>query len=301
MILKDLSQTFLAEICKGLTVSSFKFYNDGMRDVVALLGQRDPVTLTAQDVRDWIEHELTVNQLKPKTTKARLQVFARYVRWLIDRKLVPAEKEDIFNKRGLPRLTIVNPPKHAITEAEHTTILDECRKGKAKPWWMTACLIGWHTGLRLSDVAQSQWTNVDWTQKVYNESPQKTRRLGKRVSIPLDPELMDWLFALRERPYYESKFIIPDMAGYYGGESDGCLSRMFRDLTTKARVNPLVTFHSYRHAFVSRLLNAGIEPIVIASMTGQTVKQIEEYAHISIGAKQEALQKAREFMQRQPI
>lgn len=294
MKLEDQCCHFLDDICEGLAKRSRIRYRMALNDVVAMLGSRDPNSLTTPDIRAWIDRELV--KLSPKTTKFHLMVFLRYIRWLSDRGMIAPDKEEIFAPRKLQRLNIINPPKHAILEEEHEALLAEIRRGQCYPWWLTACLMAWHLGLRVSDVAMSRWTNVDLTRGIYTECPQKTRRLGKMVTIPMDPQLRDWLATLQERPYYPSPFIIPDMMGYYT-VNPSKLNHQFTKITTAAKVNPLTTFHSYRHAFVSRLLDAGIEPIVIASMTGQTVKQIEEYAHISIEAKARALRLAREHAQ----
>jgi site-specific recombinase XerD len=53
------------------------------------------------------------------------------------------------------------------------------------------------------------------------------------------------------------------------------------------------SFHAFRHAFVTRLVNAGVDPLIIGSMTGQSREQIQAYAHVSNEAKCSALAKAR--------
>lgn len=296
MKLKQYRDSFLAFISVGLRPRSVLMYTRSLNNVLKFVGDREPSTLTSQDVRDWIAWMQTFRKSCNKTIRGDLVIWERLMQWLQDQKIVDESAMDIFLRRRLPKLPIIKVEKRCITEEEHEAICRVARSGKSKYWWVTACLMAWHTGLRVSDVALSKWANIDWEQEIYNETPLKTRRLGKKVTIPMDSELVEWLYALRERPYYVSEYIIPDMASYY--EDSYSLATMFSDLVRRAGVHPDVTFHSYRHAFVSRMLNAGVEAIVISSMTGQTVKQIEDYAHISPLAQRDAIDRARKLLHR---
>lgn len=296
MKLNSYRDSFLAFISVGLRPKSVLYYTRSLNNILKFVGDREPDKLTTQDVRDWIAWMQTFRKSCNRTIRGDLMIWERLMLWLQDQKIVDEAAMDIFLRRRLPKLPIIKVEKRCITEEEHEAICRVARSGKTKYWWVTSCLMAWHTGLRVSDVAFSKWANIDWEQEIYNETPLKTRRLGKKVTIPLDSELVEWLYALRERPYYVSEYIIPDMAGYY--ERTNRLDQMFSDLVRRAGVHPDVTFHSYRHAFVSRMLNAGVEAIVISSMTGQTVKQIEDYAHISPLAQRDAIDRARKLLHR---
>lgn len=264
-------------------------------------GDRDLATLDSNAMSDWVRWMADIRQNSTNTIyKYRFRTVKRFLRWGIETQGLPESLMKIFDRRKLPKLPVQPITRHAMSEEQHEALLRAARSGATKYWWATACMMAWHLGLRCSDIAFAKWANIDWEAEVYSATPIKTKRFGKRVRIPMDAELVDWLYALREKPYYVSEYIIPDMAAYYQATHEN-LTRMFRALADRAGVSREVSFHSYRHAFVSRLLNAGVEPLVIASMTGQSLAQIVAYAHISETAQREALTKARNLLVRERL
>ena len=292
------SDAFLAHITLGLAENSRNAYTQAVRNFTDYFPERDPATIFSKDIGAWMQHLATSKKNKPQYIRYQLMTVRRFFTWLADQKIIHEDHLDIFIPRKLPKLISIPTEKVPITEDQQRHIMAYVRRGDCRHWWTTACLIGWHTGLRLSDIATVEWTQIDWTEEILRATPIKTRRLGKSVSIPMDEELVEHLAALKAQPYYESKWIIPDMAGFYIGENGRQrLTDQFKGIARQAGF-PHLSIHCYRHGFVSRLLNAGVEPIIISSMTAQSTQQIEEYAHISDEAKREAMAKARGAMHR---
>ena len=137
--------------------------------------------------------------------------------------------------------------------------------------WETAMLIGLYTGLRQGDAVSLKWSDMDFEKGVINYRPSKTRRHNITVTIPLHRTLSDWLSAHRNG----SEYITPSRVGKVGKVSlpDGDLT--FNQILTKADVVPTsardkLSFHCFRHTFVSQLAEAGIAEDVRMRLAGHT-------------------------------
>lgn len=108
----------------------------------------------------------------------------------------------------------------------------------------------------------------------------------------MERELYDHLLELHNKRKVESPFVLPLMCAIYTGPFTQVLVGQFRHICDDAGLKEH-SFHSFRHGFVSRLVNAGVDPITIGSMTGQTIEQIQEYSHVSPQAKVNALAQSR--------
>ena len=288
-----MTNRFMSEACAGLADNTVLAYRMSLDLLIAWAGNRSPDSLTVADLNDFIGF-MEARDNSHRTIRFRLWVVKHFYEWLVDEKLVPDEVLDVFISRRLRRLTVIKKTKSIITLAEHKAILDVISKQMGTAYWRCAVMLGWHCGLRISDVCLIRWENINWETEAIELTPKKTRRFGKRVTIPMDEELGEFLLKLRDQPYYTSPYVIPYLAGYYSAGLRHHIKKMFWRLVRKAGVDR--SFHCYRHAFVSKLVNAGIEPIVICSMTGQSISQIADYAHVSVEAQRDALDKARQIM-----
>ncbi len=292
MTVRDYSAPFLKVICANVASGSARIYRDSVGLLCQRIGDREVDSITVDDIRDhilWLRNERGNSNRWIKLQKG---VARRLFRWLIDEGVLPEERILMFMARRLPKTTLSPAVKHPITRHQHEAILRSVRDRRLRYWWTTTCIIAWNTGLRLSDVAYFRWDCIDWEEEMISLTPIKTRRLEKTVTIPMEPELVEHLLEKRANPYYVSEYVVPDMKGFFD-HHQGSLSCDFLGICRHVGFNN-ISFHSYRHAFVSRLMNAGVTPKIISTMTGQTVQQIMEYTHISPEAQREAMKKARQ-------
>jgi len=156
----------------------------------------------------------------------------------------------------------------------------------ADPQWRLAIRIGYYTGLRLRDVANLKWSDVDLVgDQVIRVEPMKQARKKeskKQLEIPLHPAL---LTAFTEYPSSDDSAapVFPALAGRRTGGNGG-LSWQFTQLMEKAKVDPGVKrtreagqagrkvsskgFHSLRHSFVSALANTGVNQELRQELSG---------------------------------
>ena len=212
--------------------------------------------------------------------------------WLLDQGIV-----DWHVKRTqLPRFNKQHSERNHFTRPQFERLLKrlELPRSSRRDWWPEylgpAICIGYHTGLRLGDVANLQWPAVNLDDNSIDVEPHKTRRFAKRVLIPICPELREVLLTLWNTSKDQTGFVLQRMASLYA-LSPSDLSKEFVELCVKSGL-PNHSFHSFRHGFVTRLLNAGVNADTIGLMTGQSSAIIRTYAHVSLESRMDAVTKA---------
>lgn len=299
--IKDVLPEFMAAISTDLTPNGLQHYQQKAKHLANAIGHLDPGAVKTADIWEFVTWMTAHTRANNENIKGHIYFWLRLTRWLADRGRISPVVELEFAKRKLPKLRYVQPQRAQITEEQHERLMLVSRSGRVRYWWATACLLAWHLGLRMSDVANAQWAFIDWADETYTTTPQKTRKHGKQVIIPMDAELVEWLCALRERPYYASPYIVPDMYGYYSSGYRGALRDQFDSLCQKANVPEEITFHCYRHAFVSRLVNAGVNFEIVSHITGMAIQQIATYTHVNLTARRNAMEMARQTMHRERL
>ncbi len=161
--------------------------------------------------------------------------------------------------------------------------------------------IGAWTGLRMVDAVSLAWDDVSFPGNVISLTPRKTKRIGRKVSIPLHPMLRDTLSRL---PRNGTPHIMPKLLARYN-KGFGLLTRCAARVFTAAGLETTFTpegvgqrkhrsaqygFHSFRSSFASFAANAGVPMITLAAILGDNVATLEKYyVHISTEAKERAI------------
>lgn len=144
--------------------------------------------------------------------------------------------------------------------------------------------IGRYTGMRLADAVFLKWASVtDGRIRV-----PRTRKTGAPVELPLHPRLAE---ALSGIPRKRSE-VLPGLADRYRKDKasvSGMVQRAIAaiDLTTSVKARSGVRrrvehgFHSLRHTFVTRAIEAGVPSDVVRELVGHsTLIMTEHYTHL---------------------
>ena len=153
--------------------------------------------------------------------------------------------------------------------------------------WETVMLIGIYTGLRHGDASSLRWSEVDFTSGVIRHQPSKTRKHGIVVTIPLHPALSKWLLSHRN----DSEFVTPNRIGRVGPRKFKDGDKSFYTILQEAKIEKTsmhdkLSFHCFRHTFISMLSRAGVSEDVrmrLAGHTSQTNHAI--YTHDDVSAR----------------
>lgn len=264
---------------------------------------RQPVSNLCPDmINTWLRGRLA-DGLGWSRAKLNCTYIKLFCEWCEAFELV---KRNPYQRLRLPRMPEHTTPRRlAFTHAQYEKVImfiNATKDEEEALWWSATCHIGYWTGMRLSDVVSIRWeeppdgeigTWLDLVEERIVCHPVKKRPRRERLEIPIEPELYEVLMrisVLRE----DSPFIF-NMMRLVHKYAPWEASRRYHALFRKAGL-PNHTFHCFRHAFVTRMINCGVNPIIIASMTGQTLLQIQQYSHVSHEAKSVALIRSREAL-----
>lgn len=163
-------------------------------------------------------------------------------------------------------------------------------------------LLGMFTGQRLKDCVLLRWSAIDLNHRTIMITQFKT---GKKVSLPIAPQLMKGLEEAQAWKTGETAYVCPKVAERYNrtdarGKNTGNglvnidVLRVIKWLGVETSVkapgrNKSVTvygFHSLRHSFVSHCAAAGVPKSVVQSFTG-TDAQILDHYYTHVGSEQQ--------------
>lgn len=198
---------------------------------------------------------------------------------LIWRTIGPSLGLDSDPWKRLPKRKLNTHVHKTLSDKDVTTIINAA-SGELR----ILLSVGAFTGMRLGDCTRLRWENINFAANTIDVVTGKT---GARVSIPIHPALRDILGTP------SSGNVIPGIARQY--ERDGSsVSRMIlaffekcgyktqwrRDDSSRAVCE--IGFHSLRHSFVSRAIEAGVPPPVVQAIVGHaSASMTEHYTHIS--------------------
>jgi integrase len=230
-------------------------YRQVVRDFLSSLGPRGDLSLAHLNSDDILRYRDWVTEMGRSPRTANLSV-----------KVVSAALNAAYRQGYIaanPALALESLPVKA--EERGTFTPGEVAKlaRAAEGDWNGAILLAYYTGGRLSDIANMQWSAIDWKAKTLRFIPGKT---GKPIMIPLHPQLER---ELRKHPGIGKAPMFPTLAGRGTGGAHG-LTGEFKEIMVKAGVEgkPLpaaggrtlssLSFHSLRHSFNSALANAAV-------------------------------------------
>ena len=154
--------------------------------------------------------------------------------------------------------------------------------------WKGAILCGAYTGLRLRDVADLEWSAINWKEQKITVTTRKTR---KDVTVPIHPQFASWL--QRQTRGIGKAPVFPTLAGKSGAgksglsmqfkrimERAGIRGRALREAAGAGRSQSSLSFHSLRHTYNAALANAGVPVEIRQKLTGHTSAEMNAiYTH----------------------
>ena len=185
---------------------------------------------------------------------------------------LPRKRKDTHSRRSLTKEEVAKVL--ALAEGELRSLV----------------LVGLWTGLRLGDACRLKWEAF----KADGAVEVKTAKTGAVVRLPAAR-------LVAELGGRGAGYVMPGMAAAYGRDSSA-VSKRVTDLFTCAGLNvrekragwhqsrPTASFHSLRHTFVTRCVEAGVPVAVVRELVGHTRETMtEHYSHISAEAMEAAL------------
>lgn len=227
--------------------------------------RRSPDQLTEEEVRAFFLHLINERKAAPSTVR----IYLYGIRFFITKTL----------QRQWAFLDLVRPAKSkklpvVLSQAEVQTILGGIRN----PVVRLALRLIYLCGLRVSEAARLQPTDLDWERQVVWIRGGKG---GKDRSVPLTAGMSAALKEYRQRARWRS-WVFPGKGG--GPLSVSALQRGFKDALRQSGVDKPASVHTLRHSYATHLLEYGVDLRVIQELLGhQSLQTTTIYTHLTAG------------------
>jgi integrase len=261
--MRTFEQTFEAFIVSRVDVSEATLdnYRTHRDRLVPLLGTRDPLTLTWQDMQE------AVGTLSIDLSPASVRIYMGTLRQVLD--FAGADPNPAKDRRvKLPRVThdIPDPP----SASDIAAIV-----ANAPPKWQLALRVLEQTGMRAGELVALEWQDVDLTNSRFRIRAGKTAAARRWVAVP------GW--------------VIEDVAATCPPDDRTPQRRAFPGATRqvlgiamrracKAAGLPLYSPHDLRHRYASVKVREGVPVTELAAQLGHAKKSmtLDVYAHVLV-------------------
>ncbi|HEU0011614.1 MAG TPA: tyrosine-type recombinase/integrase [Verrucomicrobiae bacterium] len=262
---------------------------------LAWLGPRAGASLTSLTKGDVLAFR---DELADQVSGSTVNVYLKVLRVALGR----AVREQIIERNPA---ALVENIKRGEKQSRRAFRIDELKKllEEADSDWSTAIIIAIYTGLRLGDVADLQWQNVDLPRA---EMALVTGKTNRPMVLPLARPLLRYLEGLPSAD--DPKTLL---CPTFEGKSTGWLSNQFHELMARAglvksrvvhqarphgkgrgsrRTLSEISFHALRHTATSLLKNAGVSDVIARDIIGHESEAISRnYTHVEMHAKRKAV------------
>lgn len=187
-----------------------------------------------------------------------------------------------FRKENIPRKALISVSRKEFSEEEAKAILDSFKTIKViyKEELEVLFYLGMFSGLRLKDAALLQWDKIDFKANRIAVTPEKTKRYGTFVNIPMHPALKAKL--LLALSWKENDYVLPQLARRYNESRDSVVRLVSqvlklngfesKDLKDKKlirnRTASIYGFHSLRYSFACFCARAGVPIGLVQEIIG---------------------------------
>ena len=241
-----------------------------LRRLNATFGDEYLFAVAPKEIEEYKKHRLEKGGVKPATVNRELatlrHMFNKAVEWGYVKE-TPV--------KGVKMLKIPPGRTRFLEPAEIDALLKQCSP-HLKPIMLTAL----NTGMRLSEILNLRWSNVNLRMKTI--SIEKSKNNERRL-IPINERLYRELNKLSL--HRQSDFV------YCGddGRPYGSVQKGFRAACRRAEIRDF-RFHDLRHTFASHLVMAGVNLRAVQELLGhKDIKMTMRYSHLSRQHLQEAV------------
>lgn len=233
-------------------------------DYVATLGKLYAGETTSEDI-DAFKELLEKQRYTGKSISRKINSIKAFFRFMVAEKMIELNPAGIIAHPKFDQ----SPPR-VLSKIEYRALRDAAR-GDARMCAVVEILL--QTGMRISELAALQLTDVDFERNVVTITPQNSRG-GRKVPLntAAKKSLMEYL-EVRPRAREKTFFLTKTCRPFLVRNIRTALDRYFRLAGIKeAKVNDL------RHTFVAEQLKAGTPLVYVSQLVGhKRITTTEKY------------------------
>lgn len=207
---------------------------------------------------------------------------------------------------NVPKLKLPQSPGKALTREEEKKLLTACTASRSKALPI-AFLVAVETGLRLKELTNLTWEQIDFDRNELRVGASKTDAgAGRRVPLSQRAAATLATWAARFPDRMPEHFVFPsERYGATGKAYDiapsvpmGQLKVGWKAALTRAGLE--LRWHDLRHTWVTRLLESGTSFPLVAALAGwspaTSVRMAKVYGHVSMAPLHEAIERASRYV-----
>lgn len=187
--------------------------------------------------------------------------------------------DDLLSKNPLEKVKKMKEENYKIrvlTKDEETRLFAVLNE-RLKP--IVFCAL--KTGMRKSEILTLKWHNVDFKNNYIELLHTKS---GKKRKIPLSKSLREELLKIKAKSINEYVFVNPQTNKPYVD-----IKKSFNHALKEADIKNFV-FHDLRHTFATRLIEKGVDIVVVKELLGHAeISTTMIYVHSDAERKQNAI------------
>jgi integrase len=250
-----------------------------------LLRARRAASLLDLDLRavDSYRHARVAAGAAPKTVYTETVILRQLVNFALARGLIADDP-----LRGLKIREPKPTPQPCWSPDEVERVLAAAPAPHRDAWTLLA-----DTGMRSAELAHLTWDDVDFDRNVLHVRPKDgwQPKTGDQRAVPMTPRVR----ALLERRPRRARWVVtaPPSPRYPHGDHQVSERRLLRALKrVLAGLGLTGHLHTFRHAFISKSLTAGVPEAVVREWVGHVDRDILKlYTHIASAASQAAMRR----------
>jgi len=255
---------------------------------------KDITHLTSKDIASF--RDSISDRLSPGTVNISLKI--------IRAALNQAKRDGLLDQNEAERVTFL---KRAKSLTRRPFSLPELQRilEVANQEWRGMIIFGLYTGLRLGDIANLTWSNLDLSKAELTLVTAKTDRMQ---NLPLAKPLLSHLENLPGTDNPQAPVFPAAFECYGKNYFNGALSKQFYQILVSAglaqrritketgqggsvkHTQNALSFHCLRHTATSLLKNAGVSDAIARDIIGHESEAVSRnYTHIDMKAKRKAV------------
>jgi len=195
----------------------------------------------------------------------------------------------VLNQAVREKIIIANPFNFFRTEIKKTETKKEfltfpeiqklaktpCVNSEVKRAFLFSC----YTGLRLSDIMNLEWSNIEGSNLDFKQKKTKNYEY-----LPLSPTALSLLH------FNNSKIINLNEGKVFKLPTNQVVNSHIEKWIKKAGISKHITYHNSRHTFATLTLSSGIDLYTVSKLLGHTdIKHTQIYAKVINENKQKAV------------
>ncbi len=252
-----------AEINKAY--KTMKVYRTTLNFFQKSIGNVNLDTITNNDIKKYLENRLSTSSVY-QARKDLINLKAAF-RYALEENYIKVNPCTGIKQYRLPQ----QQPLY-FSKPEYDKLLKVIEDKEFKRLVMIAA----NTGLRQMELLTLKWNQVNFeSRNIILDNRTHITKSKKIRSVPINDNIYEVLLEMQKHSNNDNLFT------YAGRNMDVHVSSRFKSYVIKAKVNPLLHFHSLRHSFASWLVQSGVNIYLVSKLLGHAnIQTTEIYSHL---------------------